>query len=800
MNPDAARSAAILIAVAQYDDPAYPKIPAAASSLQAMKAMLVEAGGWTPESIKQLPSPSDSRKVITLIEDVAKQVTDTLLLYYVGHGVISGDQLCLTLADTQSINPGAYGIEYPRIRAALRDSPARVKIVILDCCFSGRAIEALAGSDPPPDIHGTFVLTASDGDHGAHVPPPHRQSGVCTSFTGELINLVQTGIEGGPDPLTLDVIYRHLYTRLVNRGLPKPHFSNGGTAAGYPFARNRSAVRAVTPKTTETEPASRRRRPAPTPRWLREFAEAAQPHTPRDLPLEAAAGLGSQHDTDQGLEYSHRPQRTLLEGKAWGGLTELGELLDTGTGYSQLSFHPALPEPLLGTGGRTTLEPAIRHLAAHDLYLAEEAPLLWRPAGQAEPATIVATAVRGSFFLCLWRARAGLIAVVYPCDCEDIYTQDPADYWQLAQGLPERPDTIACLNTDFGLWGPEFTAVDARHPGRYYRATWPDLAGALGRDVPWWPDTLRRPERMTSWCAAPEPFTTHYYEVTTNLDVMALIELAEAEPEDSAARVAVLHLTSDIRDRAMTDCRIQTSSLEDAAGRWTGAVLAARPRKRGFKQFAGVPAERLREGWQVIARRPDHLAWTSLRVAKAWNGGANMPFGRPVTVRSTSPAAKEWAARLVQSDPTAAVAFLHGYDIATVLTDPRTGLPAVHGGGEPPFPCHTLPPDRLPTTSPLAEVILDEVIWIRTADGTLYPAPRRHDYGPAFGYDGTGPRVLAVLIDRLLDDIGADGIDIMADSISIGLHEGATGRWAAGAVLTRGQLLLARQSTGRFRR
>jgi hypothetical protein len=48
-------------------------------------------------------------------------------------------------------------------------------------------------------------------------------------------------------------------------------------------------------------------------------------------------------------------------------------------------------------------------------------------------------------------------------------------------------------------------------------------------------------------------------------------------------------------------------------------------------------------------------------------------------------------------------------DAPAVLVDDGTAVGAV--------------PQRLPATSALAEVILDKPIWIRTADGNLYPAP-----------------------------------------------------------------------------
>jgi hypothetical protein len=39
-------------------------------------------------------------------------------------------------------------------------------------------------------------------------------------------------------------------------------------------------------------------------------------------------------------------------------------------------------------------------------------------------------------------------------------------------------------------------------------------------------------------------------------------------------------------------------------------------------------------------------------------------------------------------------------------------------------------PQRLPATSPLAELILDRPVWVRTADGTLYLAPKDAYWGP----------------------------------------------------------------------
>lgn len=68
----------------------------------------------------------------------------------------------------------------------------------------------------------------------------------------------------------------------------------------------------------------------------------------------------------------------------------------------------------------------------------------------------------------------------------------------------------------------------------------------------------------------------------------------------------------------------------------------------------------------------------------------------------------------------------------------------------------TAVPQRLPATSELAELILDDPIWVRTGDGTLYLAPKDPCFGLSWGYGGSGPGSLALLIHRLLDDITAE--------------------------------------------
>lgn len=101
-------------------------------------------------------------------------------------------------------------------------------------------------------------------------------------------------------------------------------------------------------------------------------------------------------------------------------------------------------------------------------------------------------------------------------------------------------------------------------------------------------------------------------------------------------------------------------------------------------------------------------------------------------------------------------------------------------------------PQSVPNFTSLAEVIFDRPIWVRTEDGTLYPAPKDSYWGLNYGYPGgAGPGALALLIYRLLDDINARGAD-NATGAPAGLEELTQIKWPRGTVFTRAQLEAAR--------
>jgi len=239
---DHSRSRAILIGTATYDCGDFLPLPAAANSLRAFGEVLADPAlcGW-PES--QITVMQDSRDVTGLVRQMrrlAEQTHDVLLVYFVGHGTMNDRaEVCLALSDTDLADPDITGLAYSHVRDALQRSPARVKIVILDCCYAGRAIatQALsAGLADSTAVEGAYVMTASD--HAAHVPALAEQQDACTSFTRGFLAIVGRGIDDGPPELTLGLIYNALRAWLRQRGLPAPNQRNTDIAAQYPFAAN----------------------------------------------------------------------------------------------------------------------------------------------------------------------------------------------------------------------------------------------------------------------------------------------------------------------------------------------------------------------------------------------------------------------------------------------------------------------------------------------------------------------------------------------------------------------------------
>ena len=154
---DYSGSRAVLIGTATYHDPEFPPLPAAANSLTGMRQILTDPAlcGWPHERITVVKDPTDAPRLVQTLRRLARDADGVLLLYFVGHGVILRQgRLCLVLADTDAEDPDITGLEYQRVREALLDSPARLKVVIIG---HAAGVESVAFS---PD--GAILASGSD--------------------------------------------------------------------------------------------------------------------------------------------------------------------------------------------------------------------------------------------------------------------------------------------------------------------------------------------------------------------------------------------------------------------------------------------------------------------------------------------------------------------------------------------------------------------------------------------------------------------------------------------------------------
>jgi DNA (cytosine-5)-methyltransferase 1 len=237
-------SRAVLIGVPDYQDARYSSYLSVGNSIVGMYELLVNSGlcGWSEDQVSKIVNPRNSGQLLTQLRQLARGTTGVLLLYFVGHGVMSEQgELCLAISDTDHDGPDVTGLEYSKIKRMLyRGTTAATRIVVLDCCYSGRAIglgsPAQAQLADLSQVEGVYTLTASDdlADASPGIGDVPR-----TALTGELLDLlIRDGIPGGPAGLTLGDIYPHLHNRLASKGLPRPNQRADDHAAAFVFASN----------------------------------------------------------------------------------------------------------------------------------------------------------------------------------------------------------------------------------------------------------------------------------------------------------------------------------------------------------------------------------------------------------------------------------------------------------------------------------------------------------------------------------------------------------------------------------
>jgi hypothetical protein len=220
---------------------ALPAVAAVAPTVVALGQVLVERCGADPAGLRSVVDPPDPLALGEALARAASEATGVLLFYYAGHGLVGTDgELHLATQATHGDSRGlAYqALPFTAVRDVLQGCRARAIVIVLDCCFAGRAQGPVgAPSDDgfaTAQVRGSYLLAAAVRDERALAPAGEQ----LTAFSGALIGLLREGDPRGPRQLTLGHAYRYLSHALPARGLPGPRRSAGGLADDLPLAPN----------------------------------------------------------------------------------------------------------------------------------------------------------------------------------------------------------------------------------------------------------------------------------------------------------------------------------------------------------------------------------------------------------------------------------------------------------------------------------------------------------------------------------------------------------------------------------
>ncbi|MFI8518428.1 caspase family protein [Streptomyces sp. NPDC085481] len=220
-------------------------LPSAAHSARELARVLREHCGMA-DRVTEVIDPQSATDVLSALRTAVDRAEGGAVVFcFVGHGLIGPrGQLYLATASTARADDTVTAVPYAEIRNLLGDALART-VVILDCCFSGRAeaVPSDAHRDPyasaRPD--GSFLL-ASATHYAASFAPVDEEY---TLFSGELIRLLAYGDPGGPRWFTLLDLFRSLDRRF--QGSPARPYADGVGRAGDLVVTRNAAYPAAPP-------------------------------------------------------------------------------------------------------------------------------------------------------------------------------------------------------------------------------------------------------------------------------------------------------------------------------------------------------------------------------------------------------------------------------------------------------------------------------------------------------------------------------------------------------------------------
>lgn len=231
------KSRALFIGVDRFES--LEDLPAVGRNLSTLVDLFAEdVWGLGASHCAQLLNPASVREVDEAIFRTAEAASDMLLLYYAGHGLLDRKgRLHLALPDSNERSVHSTAFPYDWVRMGLAASSAQRCIVILDCCFSARAMGLQSSPSSMVELaeaEGTYVLAAAAENAFALAPPGEAY----TAFTGALVGVLSDGVADAPQLLDLDTVFTGMQSILKRQGRPDPQCLGRNQIGRTAFAKN----------------------------------------------------------------------------------------------------------------------------------------------------------------------------------------------------------------------------------------------------------------------------------------------------------------------------------------------------------------------------------------------------------------------------------------------------------------------------------------------------------------------------------------------------------------------------------
>jgi hypothetical protein len=225
------RRYALILATANYDDPAFRPLPSVHADAWYLPQVLEDPaiGGFEQVQVVK-DAPAGEMRAAT-VDFLSHRAPDELALLYIsGHGVWSREigQLYFVATSTTSARLPQTSLAAEFINEQLEACPAGCKVAILDCCFSGAFVQGFRtrGEPAPPSealtSRGVYVITASDSRETAYEGTTFDGSVAPSVFTGAFLEGLRTGRAdlAGDGQISVDELYRYVHDQVKSMSLP----------------------------------------------------------------------------------------------------------------------------------------------------------------------------------------------------------------------------------------------------------------------------------------------------------------------------------------------------------------------------------------------------------------------------------------------------------------------------------------------------------------------------------------------------------------------------------------------------